>query len=107
MTTVPSRRPPAHVPVLTEVVRSRTDVRREGMDGHALDGEKLEDQIIHRVMQRVDVVLEREIARAVARVIDEHTAQLAPRLREEVELAVRLAVMGAVSAELDRPLPGR
>jgi hypothetical protein len=60
----------------------------------------LEDQIVHRVMQRVDLVLERRLREAVAQVILTHTQSLGPRLREEIELVVRESVIQAVAQEL-------
>ena len=64
----------------------------------------IEDQIIHRVMQRVDLVLERRLREAVAQVILSQTQALGPRLREEIELVVRESVIQAVAQELP---PGR
>ena len=61
---------------------------------------QLEDQIVHRVMQRVDLVLERRLREAVAQVILSQTQSLGPRLREEIELVVRESVSQAVAHEL-------
>ena len=62
--------------------------------------EQLEDQIVHRVMQRVDLVLESRLREAIAQVILSHTHNLGPRLREEIELVVRESVSQAVAHEL-------
>jgi hypothetical protein len=62
----------------------------------------LENEILHRVMQRVDVVLESRLQEAVAQIVLAHTQTLTPRLREEIESVVRVAVMQAVSQELYR-----
>ena len=62
--------------------------------------ERLENQIIHRVMQRVDVALERSLHAAVAAMVQQHTHALVPRLREEIEFVVRQAVADAVAREL-------
>ena len=90
--------PPRFVPTLTDVVQ---------MTGQALQvntwqasDSQLEDQIVHRVMQRVDLVLERRLREAVAQVILTHTQSLGPRLREEIELVVRESVIQAVAQEL-------
>ena len=59
-----------------------------------------EELVVHRVMQRVDVVLDQRLREAIARVVQEQTRSLVPRLREEVESVVRDAVYQAVADEL-------
>ena len=61
---------------------------------------KLENEILHRVMQRVDSALESRLQDAVSQIVLAHTQTLAPRLREEIESVVRETVMQAVSQEL-------
>lgn len=109
------RTPPRFVPVLTEVVHAEVltapawqapvstapppaPVVAPPPSGAAL--EALEDQLLHRVMQRVDVSLERHLHDAVASMVLQHTHSLVPRLREEIEFVVRQAVAEAVAAEL-------
>ena len=93
--------PPRFVPTLTDVVQAsdyNLPVRA------ALQSEdQLEDQIVHRVMQRVDLVLERRLREAVSQVILTHTQALGPRLREEIELVVRESVIQAIAQELPQP----
>lgn len=93
--------PPRFVPTLTEVVHS---VDQFSMPPSHVDIQQnpvlLEDQIAHRVMQRVDLVLERRLREAVAQVVLSHTQALGPRLREEIELVVRESVSQAVAQEL-------
>ncbi len=60
----------------------------------------IEEYIVHRVMQRVDVVLDHRLREAIAAVVQEQTRSLVPRLREEVESVVRHAVYEAVADEL-------
>ncbi len=69
--------------------------------------EGIEEYIVHRVMQRVDVVLDQRLREAIATVVQEQTRSLVPRLREEVESVVRHAVYEAVADELapDRAPP--
>ncbi|MDB5848611.1 MAG: hypothetical protein JWP29_2363 [Rhodoferax sp.] len=62
--------------------------------------EALEDQIIHRVMQRVDLSLERRLQDAVSAMVLAQTQLLVPRLREEIEFVVRQSVSDAVADEL-------
>ena len=92
--------PPRFVPTLTDVFQPG-DVQ-----GLALEAPKpavlvqFEDQMVHRVMQRVDLVLETRLQEAVARLVLAHTQALSPRLREEIELVVRESVSQAVAQEL-------
>ncbi len=60
----------------------------------------IEEVVIHRVMQRVDVVLDQRLREAIATVMLEQTRSIVPRLREEVESVVRHAVYEAVAEEL-------
>jgi hypothetical protein len=90
------RQPPRFVPTLTEVVR-----------GGAADPATIraaQDELAHRILQRVDLTLERRLREAIASVVLEHTRQIAPALREQIEGVVAAAVAEAVAAELD---PGR
>ena len=52
----------------------------------------VEEYMIHRVMQRVDVVLDQRLREAIATVVQEQTRSVLPRLREEIESVVRHAV---------------
>ena len=93
--------PPRFVPTLTDVVhRSEIDSQKPAESQRQLSPVALEDQIIHRVMQRVDLVLERRLREAIAQVILSNTQALGQRLREEIELVVRESVSQAVAQEL-------
>lgn len=93
--------PPRFVPTLTEVVRQvEINTPAQTFVNVQQNPLQLEDQIVHRVMQRVDLVLERRLREAVAQVILSHTQTLGPRLREEIELVVRESVSQAVAQEL-------
>lgn len=59
-----------------------------------------EELMVHRVMQRVDVVLDERLRDAIATVVQEQTRSILPRLREEIESVVRHAVYEAVADEL-------
>ena len=98
-----SRLPPRFVPTLTEVV--------DGPDAQAslappqpaavqAPHSGLADAIVHRVMQRVDVSLDRRLREAVAAVVIEQTQHLGPRLRIEIEAVVRDCVAEALAGEL-------
>lgn len=93
--------PPRFVPTLTDVVHLADHVSPKlPVDAVQHCAVQLEDQIVNRVMQRVDLVLERRLREAVAQVILSHTQALGPRLREEIELVVRESVSRAVAQEL-------
>lgn len=96
------RTPPRFVPTLTEVVQARqTTQSSQAPQAVAVDlSANLEEQIIHRVMQRVDLSLERRLREAVATLVLEQTRSLGPLLREEIEFVVRQSVSEAVAEEL-------
>ena len=113
------RTPPRFVPTLTEVVAPEAMLaapevspavqsgpgvqvpqatRAQHLTAESLDA--LEEQILHRVLQRIDLSLERRLREAVATLVLQHTQNLVPRLREEIEFVVRQAVSEAVADEL-------
>jgi hypothetical protein len=59
-----------------------------------------QDQIIQRVMQRIDLALERRLREAIAATVLEQTRSIAPMLREEIESVVRETVSEAFAEEL-------
>ena len=100
--------PPRFVPTLTEVVHPTSipdSTQARAPIANALPNSEIslgqfEDQLLHRVMQRVDVVLEHRLREAVSKIILTHTQALEPRLREEIELVVRESVSQAIAQEL-------
>jgi hypothetical protein len=95
----PGRTPPRFVPTLTEVVKSSVEARRVG------ETELSQDQLIMRVMQRVDIALERKLREAIAETVLEQTRTIAPLLREEIESVVRETVSQAFADELGPKRP--
>ncbi|WP_332774877.1 hypothetical protein [Polaromonas sp.] len=91
--------PPRFVPTLTEVVQALPQPTAARPAGAAVPPGQLEAQILQRVMQRVDLVLERRLRETVGQLILEHTQTLAPRLREEIEQVVRESVSQALAPE--------
>ena len=89
------RTPPRFVPTLTEVVQSGP-VPLMPAGGPPLSA----DQLAQRVLQRVDLALDRRLREAMATVILEHTEALAPLLRERLEGVVRQVVADAVAEEM-------
>lgn len=111
----PMRTPPRFVPTLTEIVPALPVHAPAALQQPAepppadpariLAAEALEDQIIHRVMQRVDLSLERRLQEAVSAMVLVQTQSLVPRLREEIEFVVRQSVSDAVADELATRTP--
>ncbi|HEY8050321.1 MAG TPA: hypothetical protein VIE63_14195 [Ramlibacter sp.] len=91
-----TRTPPKFVPTLTEVVRG-------GATSAKAEGGMTQEQLVARVMQRVDLMLERKLREAIASTVLEQTRALGPILREEIELVVREAVSQAFADELGVP----
>lgn len=90
-----TRTPPRFVPTLTEVVHSGA-AQPASLPLPGLP----QDQIAHRVLQRIDLVLDRRLREATATVILEQTNVLAPLLRERLEAVVREVVADAVAEEM-------
>lgn len=88
-----TRSPPRYVPTLTEVVKAPPE-------GRAAPAVPSQDQLVQRVMQRVDLALERKLREAIAATVLEHTRSIAPLLREEIEEVVRETVAQAFADEL-------
>ena len=100
-----STSPPRFVPTLTEVVQAPTRPVVATPVQQALSIGHFEEQMVHRVMQRVDLALERRLHEAVGQLILTHTQALGSRLREEIELVVRESVSQAVAQELTHQTP--
>ena len=94
-----NRQPPRFVPTLTEVVQPQANAPGGGPDPAVMDLH-FQEQMVHRVMQRVDVGLDQRLRDAIATVVQEQTRSVLPRLREEIESVVRQVVYEAVADEL-------
>lgn len=92
-----ARNPPRYVPTLTEVVKSAGEPRP------AVDPAAFQEELVRRVMQRIDLSLERRLREAIAATVLEQTRSLEPLLREEIEAVVRETVASAFAEELDNP----
>jgi hypothetical protein len=60
----------------------------------------MQEQLVHRVLQRVDLVLNQRLREALSELVVSHTQSIEPLLRQEIELVVRDAVSAAVAQEL-------
>ncbi|MDB5912001.1 MAG: hypothetical protein JWP22_676 [Ramlibacter sp.] len=87
------RPPPRFVPTLTEVVHTAPTPL-------APSPSISPDQLAQRVLQRVDLALDRRVREAIATVVLEQTNALAPLLRERLEVVVREVVAQAVADEM-------
>lgn len=91
--------PPRFVPTLTDVVQPGAMAETSRQASAWVPGAQREEQIVSRVMQRVDLVFERRLREAVGELILSQTQLLGPRLREEIEGLVRESVRQAVTQE--------
>jgi len=91
------RTPPRYVPTLTEVVKSAPDAAPAAAPAPAAG--LSQEQLIRRVMQRVDLTLERRLREAIAATVIEQTRSIGPLLREEIEQVVRQTVSQAFAEE--------
>ena len=89
------RTPPRFVPTLTEVVQTGPAPLAPA-GGPVPSG----DQIAQRVLQRVDLSLDKRLREEMAKVILEHSEDLAALLRERLEGVVRQVVADAVAEEM-------
>lgn len=60
----------------------------------------LEEQLLHRVLQRVDLSLEERLSDAVSAAVQAQLDAMVPRLRDEIEGVLRALVIEAMAAEL-------
>lgn len=87
-----ARTPPRYVPTLTEVIKPSPA-------SEPVAAGLTQEQLIHRVMQRVDLALERRLREAIATMVLEQTRSLGPSLRDEIESVVRETVAQAFADE--------
>ncbi|MDE2605094.1 MAG: hypothetical protein KGL68_04135 [Burkholderiales bacterium] len=91
-----NRPPPRFVPTLTEVVHSGPVPLAPAAAGAGPS----QDPLALRVLQRVDLVLDRRLREEIATVVLEQTGALVPLLRERLESVVREVVAEAVADEM-------
>ena len=95
-----NRPPPRFVPTLTEVRQPQVTAPVGRPAPATMDMQHFQEQMVHRVMQRVDLTLDRLLRETVGRLVLEHTQALAPSLRDEIEIVVRQSVNQAFEQEL-------
>ncbi|MDM0103649.1 hypothetical protein QTH97_01800 [Variovorax sp. J22R24] len=64
------------------------------------DAFRLEEQLLHRVLQRVDLSLEERVSDAVSAAVQQHLDRMIPGLRAEIEAVLRALVSEALAREL-------
>lgn len=94
-----NRTPPRFVPTLTEVVH--TGPAPLAPSGDPVLPAISAEQLTLRVLQRVDMSLDRRLREAVATIVLEHTSALVPVLRQQLEAVVVEIVAEAIAEELE------
>jgi hypothetical protein len=95
------RTPPRYVPTLTEVVHPQV-VHPAPMplaEAPAATPTVSQEDIVRRVMERVDATFEQRLREALAAAVIEQTRALGPMVRDEIEAVVRQAVAEAFERE--------
>ncbi|MDM0110766.1 hypothetical protein QTI66_01325 [Variovorax sp. J22R133] len=64
------------------------------------DAFRLEEQLLHRVLQRVDLSLEERLTDTVSAAVQRQLDVMLPRLRSEIETVLRSLVVEALAQEL-------
>jgi hypothetical protein len=64
------------------------------------DAFRLEEQLLHRVLQRIDLSLEERLSDAVSAAVQQQLDAMIPRLRGEIEAVLRVLVSDALAREL-------
>ena len=90
---------PRFVPTLTDIVQSPMPDTNRPLEPLPQKGLAQQEQLVDRVMQRVDLMLDKRLREALGQVILEQTQNLVPLLRQEIELVVRESVSQAVAQE--------
>lgn len=60
----------------------------------------IEEELLHRVLQRVDLSLEERLTEAVSAAVQQQLDAMVPRLRSEIETVLRSLVVEALAREL-------
>ncbi|QHI96555.1 hypothetical protein GT347_00210 [Xylophilus rhododendri] len=90
--------PPRFVPTLTEVLDGGEAAAPPAEAVPSLQA--LPEQLAHRVLQRVDALLEERLPDLVRAVVARHMDLLTPLLREEIANTVQASVAEALADEL-------
>ncbi|GAA4344731.1 hypothetical protein GCM10023165_28170 [Variovorax defluvii] len=112
------RKPPRFVPTLTTVLELPAEPAAAPqaeapaadpaqaiaigpqMPASETDAFALEEQLLHRVLQRVDLSLEERLSDTVSAVIQQQLDNMIPKLRDEIEAVLRELISEALAREL-------
>lgn len=61
---------------------------------------RLEEQLLHRVLQRIDLSLEERLSDAVSAAVQHQLDAMVPQLRDEIEAVLRALVIESLALEL-------
>ena len=64
------------------------------------DAFRLEEELLHRVLQRIDLSLEERLTEAVSAAVQRQLDAMVPQLRGEIEAVLRALVIEALAREL-------
>jgi hypothetical protein len=89
------------LPTLTEVVAAPPPVAapQPAATSSAAGPASAEDALVERVLQRLEGTLDAQIRQAVAEALEVQMKDLAPRIRQRVDSAVRKALAGELKSE--------
>ena len=90
---------PRFVPTLTDIVQMPVLDTDRPLVPFSENGLSEQEQLINRVLQRVNLMLDRRLREALGQVILEQTQNLVPLLRQEIEQVVRESVSQAMAQE--------
>ena len=100
---VPAESPPAS-PLTPEPALAADPSKAVALGPQALlseaDAFRVEEQLLHRVLQRVDLSLEERLSDTVSAAVQQQLDSMIPRLRDEIETVLRELVSEALAREL-------
>ena len=91
---------PAELPAPAEIEPSQAVALTPESQISEADAFRLEEQLLHRVLQRVDLSLEERVSDAVSAAVQQHLDRMIPALRAEIEAVLRALVSEALAREL-------
>lgn len=95
---MPTRTPPRFVPTLTSVIEPGPADTAD-IDADA-DASPMEERILQRLMAQVDIDLETRLGDAVAAAVEAQLDVMVPRLRRDMQAALRGLIGEAMAREL-------
>lgn len=95
--TADTSKPRRFVPTLTKVVQTPPP----STPNLPQLSQEMQEELVMRVMQRLDIMLEQKLPAAISQLVVEHMQSLGPRLWNEVSAVVQQSVVQAVAQELE------